>query len=86
MEIPPGFEFESSVPWWGKLFINPDDPRFLLAAAVHDFMLESGIYGRPQAAAEWYDAALAGGAPILKAKIAFVCVAFWAVFKPNQKV
>mgnify|MGYP000589673145 CR=1 FL=1 len=80
--IPPGREFESSVPKLFRWFISPDDPRFLLAALVHDHMLEAGIYGRPQAAAEWYDGALAGGAPRGKAKLAFIAVAAWAVLKP----
>ena len=79
--IPAGTEFESSVPAWARWFIGQDDPRFLMAALVHDYMLESGLYGRPQAAAEWYDVALAGGAPVFRAKVAFVAIAFWAVFK-----
>lgn len=83
VRIPAGTEFESSVPWWAVWFIHPDDPRFLLAAAVHDYLLEAGIYGRAQAAAEWFDAALAGGAPLWKARIAFLGVAAWAVYKPG---
>ena len=81
--IPAGFEFESSVPWWAGWYIRRDDPRFLLAALVHDYLLEHLRLGRTQAAAEWYDGALAGGAPLGKAKKGFVAVAFWAVFKPQ---
>lgn len=77
--IPSGREFESSVPRWAQWFISQDDPRFLLAALVHDVMLEDGIYGPPQAAAEWYDGALAGGAPRWRAAVAFVAVAAWSV-------
>jgi len=83
--IPCGFEFESSVPWFARWLIDPDDHRFLLAALVHDFLLETGVYGRPQAAAEWYDGARAGKAPALIAKAAFVGVAFWAVFRPTPR-
>lgn len=79
--IPAGTEFESSVPWWARWFISRDDPRFLLAALVHDYLLEEGTYGRPQAAAEWYDGALAGGAPKWKARLAYIGVAAWAVIK-----
>lgn len=79
--IPAGTEFESSVPWFARWIIGRDDPRFLLAALVHDHLLESGIYGRPQAAAEWYDGAMAADAPPLRAKLAFVGIAAWAVFK-----
>lgn len=82
--IPAKTEFESSVPWWARWFISRDDPRFLLAALVHDHLLEAGAYARPQAAAEWYDGALAGGAPGWKAKIAFVGIAAWAVIKSKE--
>jgi hypothetical protein len=82
--IPAGRQFESSVPWWAWFFISRDDPRFLLAALVHDHMLEAGLYGRPQAAAEWYDGALAGGAPRWKAKLAYVAVAAWAVVRNEE--
>jgi len=81
--IPAGTEFETSVPWWAGWFIGRDDPRFLLAALVHDYLLEAGTYGRVQAAAEWYDGSRAANAPAFKAKIGFVAVAFWAVFKPK---
>lgn len=80
--IPAGTEFESSVPIWARWFLQRDDPRFLLAALVHDFLLEAGVYGRPQAAAEWFDGAMAARAPRLKSKIAYVAIAAWAVFKP----
>lgn len=81
--ISAGREFESSVPWWARWIISQDDPRFLLAALIHDVMLEDRIYGRAQAAAEWLDAALAGGAPAHIARPAFVAVAIWAVIKPD---
>lgn len=83
--IPAGREFESSVPWWARWFINRDDPRFLFAALIHDYILESGRYGRAQAAAEWYDGAKMGGAPLWKARLCFIGVASWAVYKPDQK-
>lgn len=81
--IPAGREFESSVPWWAWWIIGRDDQRFLLAALVHDFLLEERIYGRTQAAAEWRDGALAGGAPLYLANAAFVAVAIWAVMRPD---
>lgn len=81
--IPQGREFESSVPWWARWIVDPDDPRFLIAALVHDFLLEAGVYGRAQAAAEWLDGALAGGAPETRAKLCYVAVAIWAVMRPD---
>ena len=81
--IPAGTDFESSVTWWGRWFVGQDDPRFLLAALVHDYLLEAGTYGRVQAAAEWYDGARAANAPAFRAKVGFIAVAFWAVFRPE---
>jgi len=78
-----GREFESSVPFFARWWLSRDDPRFLLAALVHDHMLEVGIYGRGQAAAEWFDGAIAGGAPATKAKIAAVGIFIWALFRPG---
>jgi hypothetical protein len=74
--IRPGREFESSVPALLRWIISPDDPRFLLAALVHDHLLEAGY--RPFfAAGEWYDAALSRGAPRwLALPAAFVVAVF----------
>jgi hypothetical protein len=78
--IPAGTEFESSVPWLFRWIIDRDDPKLLLAALVHDYLLETGVYGPAQAAAEWYDGALAAGAPKWKAKLIYVGIAIWAVY------
>ena len=55
--IPSGFEFESSVPWWATWILDPDDPKFLLSAAVHDWYLENG-FRRSFCDSQWYDAGL----------------------------
>ena len=81
--IPAGFTFDSSVPRALHWLLSPHDPRFLLAACVHDWLVEQG-YGRAQAAAEWYDGARKGGAPYGLARWAYVAVAIWAVFKPAR--
>lgn len=81
--IPAGREFESSVPWWAAWVVHPDDPRFLFAALIHDYMLEERILGRAQAAAEWRDAALSRGVSPVLAGAAFLAVAFWAVIWPD---
>ena len=70
--IPVGTEFESSVPGLLRWWMRPDDPRYLLAALVHDYLLEAGIYGRLQAAADWDDAARAAGAPAGKTNLALM--------------
>lgn len=62
LTIGAGREFESSIPRGLRWALSPHDPRFLLAALVHDDLLEAGF--RPYfAAGEWYDAALSCGAP-----------------------
>jgi len=70
--IPAGTEFESSVPRLLRWWMRPDDPRYLLAALVHDYLLEARIYGRLQAAADWDDAARAAGAPAGKTNLALM--------------
>lgn len=79
LSIEPGFEFESSVPRWAQWLISPDDPRLLLAACVHDHLLER--YGaRPfPAAGEWHDAAKKGGYP--RPLLLALGVVIWTVWK-----
>lgn len=78
--IEPGFEFESSVPWALRWILNPHDPLYLLAACVHDHLLEAGF--RPFfAAAEWYDAALSAKAPRLKSLSAALGVVLVTIAK-----
>lgn len=69
LTIPKGTEFESSVPWVLRWLWSVDDPYFLKAAAIHDFMLENG-YFKDSADSEWYQAALCENAPRLKAEFA----------------
>ena len=54
--IPPGFTFDSSVPRWLRWLVSPDHEPWLLAAAVHDYLLQSG-FDKAFAAGEWYRAA-----------------------------
>lgn len=69
LTIEPGREFESSVPWWcPRWVVDKDDPRLLLAALVHDVLLESG-HRAFFAAGEWYDAAKSADYPPRKALI-----------------
>ena len=57
VHVPQDFEFESSVPSWiPKFVMDPDDPRYLPAAMIHDFLLRQG-FGAVSSGAEWYRAA-----------------------------
>jgi hypothetical protein len=83
LTIPPGFAFDSSVPAWARWYFSPDDPRWLLAAAVHDCLLEQG-HDRAFAACEWLRAARAMDSR-KRVWFAFVGVFLWAFLKPNKK-
>lgn len=89
--IPPNQEFESSIPSllvWLRVYLYPfffwlpdqDDPRLLLAALVHDALLESG-WRHTSAAGEWHDAALKGGYRKWKAGIMALFVFAWGLRK-----
>lgn len=73
LTVPAGFEFESSVPLLLRWVLSPNDPRFLKAAAIHDYLLEHG-YSRPFSDAEWLDAARSVHAPRLKRELAFITI------------
>lgn len=51
LEVPAGFEFDVSVPRLFRWLIDPHDPRFLEAAALHDFALHRLGWPRELAAA-----------------------------------
>ena len=63
--VPEGFEFESSVPWFMRWLIDPNRGDLLLAACIHDHMLERSDFHIERDAADtnWSHAAKAGGAP-----------------------
>jgi hypothetical protein len=58
--VPPGFAFDVSVPpglrWWA----SPHDPRYLRAAAIHDWLLTDGWW-RVTAGAVFLEALRADG-------------------------
>lgn len=71
VKIEEGFEFESSVPKFLQWIWSPDDPDFLLAAMVHDKLLEMG-WRRQGADAQWYEVAQSQNAPKCKTMIAYL--------------
>ena len=75
-----GREFESSVPWFLKWVLDPNDPYFLKAAAIHDKLIEEG-YRRPFCDAEWLDATRSVKAPKLKRELGNIAMRLRLFFK-----
>lgn len=82
--IEESFEFESSVPKWLRWLWSPDDPYFLKAAAIHDWLLENG-YRPAFAAGEWHDAAKSVHAPKIRRLFGFMAVALWTLLTERQR-
>lgn len=59
--LPAGFRFNVSVPWWAGWAFDRHDPRYLLAAALHDYALHRLGWGRVSAAAPFSEALRANG-------------------------
>lgn len=60
LTVPKDFQFDLSVPRWLTWLINPHNPTYLKAAALHDFALESN-WERVSAAAVFNSALKAQG-------------------------
>ncbi len=79
--IPAGFVFESSVPRIASWIVSPHYRPWLLAAAVHDRLLEEG-FDKAFAAGEWLRAVRAMAAKDRKAWLAlpaYYGVVLWTV-------
>ncbi|GAA6163246.1 hypothetical protein NBRC116590_09500 [Pelagimonas sp. KU-00592-HH] len=53
--VPTGYPFDVSIPrflWW---LLDPHDPRFLKAGALHDFLLHDALWDRVSSAAAFSD-------------------------------
>lgn len=61
VSVPAGFRFDVSIPWWAGLAFDRHDPRYLRAAALHDFALHRLRWGRVSAAAPFSEALRADG-------------------------
>lgn len=66
--IPAGFVFQSSVPAYARWIVSQHHEPWLLAAAVHDWLLVIG-YNRAAANAEWFQAARATASRDSKARL-----------------
>lgn len=55
LAVPPGTLFDASIPWLLRWWLDPHDPRLLLAAAAHDYALQQG-HSRVRAALPFSEA------------------------------
>lgn len=69
--VPAGFLSDlGSIPWFGRIFINPADPQLAKAFVLHDYILEAfGPEKQPFAASQLYEALRALGCSELKRKL-----------------
>lgn len=82
LRIPSGFPFDSSVPKLLHLIVNPHHEAWLLAAAIHDYLLSLEWCDKAFAAGEWYRAVKARRKHDSKswlAKPAYYGVVLWTV-------
>lgn len=74
--VPFGTEFDVSVPRALHWFVRPDDPRFMKAAALHDYTLSNG-WDRVAAAALFSDGLKADGVGKVKRLLCVLAVIAW---------
>lgn len=80
LSLPKGFEFDISVPRLLEWVLSPHDRRVLLAAAVHDELLNRG-QDDGFASSEFRRAVIARGCPKSFAWVLFLSTLVWAIFK-----
>jgi len=71
-----GFQFDVSIPALFRWAFDPNDRRFLKAAALHDHMLLDD-WSRIESAAVFHEALKADKVPRLKRLAMFLAVALW---------
>jgi len=78
LSLPEGFEFDSSVAIIVRWLISPHRRRWLLAAAVHDILLQNG-FDKAFAAGEWYRCAVACDPGNWLNRVAYLAIAWRTV-------
>ncbi|MEL7182911.1 MAG: DUF1353 domain-containing protein [Pseudomonadota bacterium] len=58
--VPTGYVFDVSIPWYLRWALDPADPRFRKASAMHDWVLDDG-WDRVSAGAAFSDGLRADG-------------------------
>lgn len=76
LTVPIGTPFDVSVPKWLFWLIDPLNPQYFKAAALHDFALSSG-WDRVSAAAAFSNGLRAGKVEVWKHLILVLCVIAW---------
>lgn len=74
--VPPGFEFDVSVPPWLQWLYSPHERKFFKAAALHDYLLAKG-WDRMTSGAIFHDALRADGVPVWRALSMWLAVSLW---------
>ena len=74
--VPPDWFFDVSVPGFLRWAFSPDDPRYLKAAALHDWLLVDG-WSRVAAGAVFHDALRADGVGPLRRLAMWIAVSVW---------
>lgn len=74
--VPAGFHFDVSTPRCLQWFVEPSDPKFMKAAALHDYTLTSG-WDRVSAAALFSEALRADEVGRFKRLVCVIAVIIW---------
>ncbi|QCO57435.1 DUF1353 domain-containing protein (plasmid) [Pseudorhodobacter turbinis] len=77
IEIPVGYRFDVSVPWYGRWFVDPTDKRVLKAACLHDYTLEILKWDRVTAGGVFSEALRADKVSKFKRFIMVLAVSFF---------
>ena len=75
-EVPAGYEFDVSIPWWARWIFSPHERAYHKAAALHDHMLEAG-WNRMTAGGEFHEALKADGVAMWRRLIMFLAVVLY---------
>lgn len=77
MKVPPGFEFDVSIPKLMRWMLDPHNPKYLKAGALHDYLLHVQLWERVASAAAFSDALKAEGVRRMKRLAMVLAVISW---------
>lgn len=82
LELKPGRTFDISVPKWLRWLLSPHDRNVLMAARVHDELLEEG-FDQAFASSEFRRALKVRGMSVGQSWVLFVATLLWTTLKPH---